>query len=88
LNVMIADEAKFFLLGEDGGFVVEGTVPKMEDEVSCDAVPMNGLDRVAAGDDLTLLVADDEEAVNGAQRMADRDGIGDGEMCEDEGCAR
>jgi hypothetical protein len=70
---MVADEAEFFLLGEYGGFVVDGAVAEVKEQMRRDVIALDGLDGIAGGDGLALLVADDEKAVDGALGIADVD---------------
>ncbi len=75
LNVMVADEAEFFLLRVKSGLVVNGAVAEVKDQTRRDVITLGHLDGVAGGDDLTLLIADDEEAVDRALDIAHGDGF-------------
>ena len=76
LDVVVGDETEGAGLGVGGGFVVEGAVFEVENDLKRDALAVGDLDEVAVAEDLAAGGADDEEAVLGALRKLDGDGVG------------
>ena len=75
LDVAVAEVVEDPSLGEGGGLVVEGTVVEAQDEAGGDVIAVRDLDQIADGELFSGLGTEQKEALVGALRVADGDGI-------------
>src|SRR6266702_3730109 len=76
LQMIVSQHAEVDALLENGGFIIEGAVAKMERGARGNGVALDGLQRLAGSERLSVFVEKQEKDVAGALLEARRNGIG------------
>src|ERR1035438_9515325 len=76
LNMVVGDQAKVAALGENGGFVVDGTIFEGKNRPRSDLVAADNLQTISRGQHAPIFGTHIEKAMNGSLYMTNRYGFG------------
>ena len=86
LDVVIGNQLEGVVLCEYGSFLINGAISEMEEQVGSDTIRIDNLDQIAHGDHLSLLIAQNEKAVQSSLKVVHGDALSPGGRWKSKEC--